>query len=345
MAAPQEAAQEAAPGATALYPPAAAEPGMSAGPMSATDAAAACRAIVAAVEQVFVGKTEVVELVLVAILARGHVLFEDVPGVGKTTLARAFAHVLGLSHQRIQFASDLLPADIVGVSVFDPQSRQFEFKPGPVFCHVLLADEINRTTPRTQSALLEAMAEGRVTVDGQTHTLPSPFVVLATQNPREFHGTYPLPESQLDRFLVRVSVGYLAPQHELDLIRNHGASADLPPAVIDSRAVEGLVAAAGRVHVSAEVLGYLHGLTQATRQHRSLELGLSTRAAIGFYRAVQARALLVGRAFATPDDVRRMFLPLAGHRVVTSGQAAGGSEREVVGAILHQILESVPPPV
>jgi len=310
-----------------------------------TDPASLCRRIVQGVEQAFIGKTEVVELVMVAILARGHVLFEDVPGVGKTTLARTFAHVLGLSHQRIQFASDLLPADIVGVSVFDPGTRQFEFKPGPIFCHVLLADEINRTTPRTQSALLESMAEGRATVDGRTHPLPSPFVVLATQNPREFHGTFPLPESQLDRFLVRISVGYLGDAHEMDLIRAHGAPAEPPPAVADRATVEGLVRAAEAIHVSDEVLGYLHALTRATRNHRSLELGLSTRAAIGYYRAVQARALLDGRTFCTPDDVRRMFLPIAGHRVIPAGHAGGSSEREVVESILHQIIETVAPPV
>jgi MoxR-like ATPase len=305
---------------------------------------ALCRAIVAAIERVFVGKTEVVEDVLVAILARGHVLFEDVPGVGKTTLARAFAHVLGLTHQRIQFASDLLPADIVGVSIWDASQRQFEFKAGPVFCHVLLADEINRTTPRTQSALLEAMAEGRVTVDGRTHELPRPFVVLATQNPREFHGTYPLPESQLDRFLLRVSVGYLEPQEEMALIAAHGAPADMPPPVATRAAVEGLQAAAESVHVRPEVLAYLHALVDATRQHRALELGLSTRAAIGFYRTAQARALVSGRSFATPDDVRLVFVPTASHRVIASGQA-GATSRAGVESILHQILESVPAPV
>ncbi len=304
-----------------------------------------CQAILAAVERTFVGKRDVVELVLVAILARGHVLFEDVPGVGKTTLARTFAHVLGLTWQRIQFASDLLPADIVGVSVYDQTTRQFEFKPGPIFCQVLLADEINRTTPRTQSALLEAMAEGRVTVDGRTHSLPAPFIVLATQNPREFHGTYPLPESQLDRFLVRLSVGYLEAGQEMQLIRAHGA-ADLAPEVVAGRAqVDALVHAAEQIHVSEEVLGYLHALAQATRSHRGLELGLSTRAAIGWYRAVQARALVSGRTFATPDDVRALFLPVAAHRVVPAGVSASFGEREATLAILHQILESVAPPL
>ncbi len=313
-------------------------------PLTPEQAAEACQRIIAAVETVFVGKRAVVQQVLVAVLARGHVLFEDVPGVGKTTLARAFAHVLGLSHNRIQFASDLLPADIVGVGIYDPESRQFEFKPGPVFCHVLLADEINRTTPRTQSALLEAMAEGRVTVDGHTHTLPQPHLVLATQNPREFHGTFPLPESQLDRFLLRISVGYLAADTELQLIANHGAAEVLPQAVVDGSAVQALVAAAQSVHVSAEVLQYLHAIVTATRQHRAIELGLSTRAAIGYYRAVQARALVAGRGFATPDDVQALLLPVANHRVVLAGLGGVSGERVAVEAVLHQILEGVPTP-
>ena len=305
---------------------------------------ATCRRIIAGVEQAFVGKHEIVELVMVAILARGHVLFEDVPGVGKTTLARTFAHVLGLSWQRIQFASDLLPADIVGVSIYDQKTGAFEFKPGPVFANVLLADEINRTTPRTQSALLESMAEARVTVDGQTHALPQPFIVLATQNPREFHGTYPLPESQLDRFLVRTSVGYLDTAQEMALIRQHGAPAKLPDPVVSAADVAALCDAAEQVHVSDEVLAYLHKLVQATREHRAFELGLSTRAAIGFYRAVQAKALVAGRAFATPDDVRQMFVPVAGHRVIPAGGGTG-QERETIVAMLHQIVETVAPPV
>lgn len=303
-----------------------------------------CRAIVDAVEQVFVGKRDIVELVMVAVLARGHVLFEDVPGVGKTTLARTFAHVLGLTHNRIQFASDLLPADIVGVGIYDQETRQFEFKPGPIFCHVLLADEINRTTPRTQSALLEAMAEARVTVDGKTWDLPKPHLVLATQNPREFHGTFPLPESQLDRFLIRTSVGYLNAHSEMELIARHGAPEQMPPAAADAQVVLSLIAAAEAVHVAAEVLGYLHALVQATRSHRAVELGLSTRAAIGLYRAVQAQALVQGRNFATPDDIQRLFVPVANHRVVLTGLAGQGGELAAVESVLHQILESVPTP-
>ncbi len=307
-----------------------------------------CREIVAAVEQVFRGKREVVELVLTCILARGHVLFEDVPGVGKTTLARAFAHVLGLSHRRIQFASDLMPADILGVGIYDKKTERFEFKPGPIFCHVLLADEINRTTPRTQSALLEAMSEGRATVDGTTHRLPQPFVVLATQNPREFHGTYALPESQLDRFLLRLSVGYPGPIIEAELMRNYGAPLDLEAIdiVADESLLLELIARTSEVHVGDEVLDYIHRLAQATRDAHHLELGLSTRAAIGFYRAVQAHALVAGRAFATPDDVQRLFLPIAGHRVVAASTSSNSSgERALVESILHNILETVAPPI
>ncbi len=306
-----------------------------------------CARITDAVEQVFRGNREVVQLVLTAILARGHVLFEDVPGVGKTTLARAFAHVLGVTQQRIQFASDLMPADIVGVGIFDQSSRSFEFKPGPIFCHVLLADEINRTTPRTQSALLEAMAEGHVTVDGVTHPLPAPFVVLATQNPREFHGTYPLPESQLDRFLLRLSVGYPGGSIERDLIREHGAPTVLDDVKVmaDESLLNSLLRAAEAVHVADEVLDYLHRLVTATRESPRTELGLSTRGAIGFYRAVQAHALVQGRDFATPDDVRRIFLPVAAHRVLPAGHGGGAwVERSQMEATLQSIIESVVPP-
>lgn len=306
------------------------------------------QAVLDAVERVFRGKREIVELVMTSVLARGHVLFEDVPGVGKTTLARAFAHVLGLTHNRVQFASDLMPADIIGVAIYDKDKGQFEFKPGPVFCHVLLADEINRTTPRTQSALLEAMAEGRVTVDGQTSALPSPFVVLATQNPREFHGTFPLPESQLDRFLIRLSVGYPGDAVELGLMRSHGAPLSLEeiPRVTDEASLRALIAEAAAVHVSDEVLGYIHQLVVATRTHRQLELGLSTRAAIGLFRACKAHAMVKGRTFVTPDDVQALFVPVAGHRVVAAAQGSGAEgDRGLVTSTLYSILESVRPPV
>jgi MoxR-like ATPase len=305
-----------------------------------------CKAIVDEVEKVFRGNRHAVQLVLTTILARGHVLFEDVPGVGKTTLARAFAHVLGASHNRIQFASDLMPADIVGVGIFNTESRHFEFKQGPIFCNVLLADEINRTTPRTQSALLEAMAEQHVTVDGTTHALPPPFIVLATQNPREFHGTYPLPESQLDRFLMRLSVGYPSAEIERSLIKNHGAPLGMQNVNVVATPAKllALIDATAQVHVADEVLSYLHKLVAGTRTDRKFELGLSTRAAIGFYRAVQARAMVSGRDFATPDDVRNIFVPIAAHRVIAAGATGANVDRVQVEAALRGIIESVAPP-
>ncbi len=312
------------------------------------DLASTCGRIVDTVEQVFRGNRDAVELVLTAILAGGHVLFEDVPGVGKTTLARTFGHVLGLSHNRIQFASDLMPADIVGVGIYDQTSQQFEFKRGPVFCNLLLADEINRTTPRTQSALLEAMAEGHVTVDGTTYALPPVFVVLATQNPREFHGTYPLPESQLDRFLLRISVGYPERSIERTLIRDHGAPNDLGEieVIADESTLIELIDAVQAVHVSEEVVDYLQRLCEMTRNNPRIELGLSTRAAIGMYRAVQAKALVGGRSFVTPDDVQQMLLPIAGHRVIPAGHSGGtATDRAQVDSLLHSIVETVAPPV
>jgi len=303
--------------------------------------------VIAGVERVFRGKREIVELALTALFARGHVLFEDVPGVGKTTLARAVARTLGLDYQRIQFTSDLLPADILGVSVFDPDTRKFELNKGPIFASVLLADEINRTTPRTQSALLEAMAEGSVTIDGATYRLPRPFFVMATQNPREFQGTYPLPESQLDRFISTTSIGYPDRDTERDLIRTRRAS-ELPEdlvAVTDAKGVESLCDLAGRVHVSDPVLDYGHSLVEATRRSPYLSLGLSTRGALAFFAAAQARALVEGRDFVSPDDVRASLIPVAGHRVLPRTTAEGPeSKRRAVETALCAVLESVPAP-
>jgi MoxR-like ATPase len=314
--------------------------------MPVAEAARRAHEVIDAVAEVFRGKRHVIELVMTAALARGHVLVEDVPGVGKTTLARVFARVLGLSHQRIQFASDLMPADITGIGIWKEASGRFEFQPGPIFCHVLLADEINRTTPRTQSALLESMAEGHVTVDGTTHALPSPFLVLATQNPREHHGTYPLPESQLDRFLVRLSVGYPDQAIERLLVRDHGAPASLErlTPLCDEATVRAMIAAAAEVRVADEILDYMMALLARTRDSARFDLGLSTRAAIGLYRAVQGFAMVQGRDFATPDDVRHVFGPVATHRVIPAGHAGGAPERSAVASMIVAVLESVPPP-
>lgn len=305
------------------------------------------RTLRAELAKVVVGQDEVIEGVVLGMLGGGHVLLEGVPGLGKTLLVRTLAQALHLDFSRVQFTPDLKASDVLGTQVLmedERGGRQLVFQPGPIFTHVLLADEINRTTPRTQSALLEAMAEGRVTVDGHTHALPQPHLVLATQNPREFHGTFPLPESQLDRFLLRISVGYLQADAEMDLIARHGAPEQMPEAAANATIVQDLVAAAEKVHVAREVLGYLHALVQATRQNRALELGLSTRAAIGYYRAVQARALVQGRTFVTPDDIQQLFLPVANHRVVLSGLTGPSGERTAVEAVLHQVLESVPAP-
>jgi MoxR-like ATPase len=263
------------------------------------------------------------ELLLVGWLCQGHVLIEDIPGVGKTTLARALALASGGSFQRLQCTPDLMPGDITGVSIFDEQERRFVFHPGPVFADVLLADELNRTPPRTQSALLEALAEGHVTVDGQPRPMPAGFFCIATQNPVESHGTYPLPESQLDRFLLRFGLGYPPRDHELSLLASDGtvlALTRLQP-VLDGAGATALRAAVAQIHIAAELQGYVLDLVQATRQHPSLRVGASPRAAIGLQRAARARALLAGRDYVLPDDVQALAGPCLAHRVVARGGA------------------------
>jgi MoxR-like ATPase len=307
-------------------------------------AAAQISALKAQIESVFLGKTECIELTLVALLARGHVLLEDVPGVGKTTLARALAASTELGFQRIQFTSDLLPSDLVGVSIFREDTRQFEFKPGPVFTQMLLADEINRATPRTQSALLEAMNEEQVTVDDTTHALEAPFMVLATQNPLEFAGTYPLPESQMDRFMLRISIGYPARGDETDVIRRYSQSdvcEGLAPVLSRSEllALQGQVA---EVQVADEVMSYAMDLIEATRNSEQLVLGASTRGAMALFRAVQALALLRGRDHAVPNDVKVLAVPVLAHRVLGVG-SEGGSGR-VTEAVIEDLLETIPVP-
>ncbi len=288
------------------------------------------------------GEQRAIDLMLTALLARGHVLIEDVPGVGKTTLARALGRSLSLTFRRIQFTSDTLPADVIGISVFHAGTDAFEFHPGPIFANVVLADEINRATPKTQSALLEAMNEGGVTVENARRELPRPFMVVATQNPVEYLGTYPLPESQMDRFLLRLTLGYPAADEEKMLLRRGGTERVLAaiPAVLDPEQVLALQDETEKVAVSEPLLDYLHALVRATRQSAELRLPVSTRGAQALFRAAQAHALLQGRAFATPDDVQAIAEPVLAHRILSissDGFGAGGREREIVRKILAQV--------
>jgi MoxR-like ATPase len=279
-----------------------------------------------AVGDVIVGKPEAIELLLTAVLAGGHVLVEDVPGVGKTTLAKAIARVFHVDFSRVQFTPDLLPADILGSPVLDPRSGSFSFHRGPVFTHVLLADEINRASPRTQSALLEAMSEAQVTVDGTTYRLEPPFFVVATQNPHEFSGTYPLPEAQLDRFLLRVGLGYPAEAAELDMLYARQSRDPLdgldPIATRDD--LLAMQAAVREVEVKPAVGRYLLSLVTATRGHTDVVLGASPRGALALFRATQARAYARGRAYVTPDDVQQLAAPVLGHRLALTPEARYG---------------------
>lgn len=301
----------------------------------------------AAVEQALEGKAETVELALVAMLAKGHVLLEDVPGVGKTTLARALAKAVGGELRRVQFTSDLLPSDVLGVSVYDQRRGDFVFREGPVFCNVLLADEINRASPRTQSALLEAMNEGQVSLDGQTRKLPEPFFVLATQNPQDFAGTFPLPESQLDRFMVRLRIGYPPPQVEARLLLGGGEDrARAVPTVLDGAELLSLQQAVERVALDPSLAAYLQGILAATRSSPSLSLGASTLAGINLARAARARALLRGRAYCIADDVHDLAVPVLAHRVRLAAHAEGYvPSREETEATVRDIVGRVPVPV
>lgn len=264
------------------------------------------------------GKRQVVDLALTALLARGHILIEDVPGVGKTTLARALARSVGGSFRRIQFTSDLLPADVIGVSVYDQREGRFVFRPGPLFANVVLADEINRTTPRTQSALLEAMAEGQVSVDGRTHVLDRPFLVIATQNPQELAGTYPLPESQMDRFLLRLRIGYPDRSHELALLaeRNGGDPVEALRPAISAEALRALQSAVDSVRVDEALLHYAMDVVEQTRRSTALALGVSTRGALAWVRAARAYAVVRGRPYCVPDDFKELAGPALAHRVL-----------------------------
>src|SRR5712672_427534 len=294
------------------------------------------------------GKEEAIQLALITLLARGHLLIEDVPGVGKTTLAQALAKSFHCTFQRIQFTSDLLPSDVLGVSVYNPESREFEFRSGPIFANVVLADEINRTTPRTQSALLEAMNEAQITVDGKTHMLPQPFLVIATQNPVEHHGTYPLPESQLDRFLMRVRMGYPEAAAEREILRAEvGAELldEMHPVLTGADVLE-MQQAVKQIRVDESLVSYALEIVRRTRESEFLSLGVSPRGSQALYRAAQAMAFLEGRTFCTPEDIKPLVVPVFAHRVVVNGLYASTLKKsEQSDQVLREIIENVAVPV
>ena len=301
-----------------------------------------------AIESVIKGKPEAIHQSIVTMLAGGHLLLEDVPGVGKTTLAQTISRALDCSFQRVQFTSDLLPSDILGVSIFNQQISRFEFQPGPIFANVVLADEINRTTPKTQSSLLEAMAEGRVTIENKTYDLPRPFLVLATQNPIEHHGTYPLPESQLDRFLMRIRIGYPAIENEKQILRsqslNHPIEAMVP--VMSAEEVVELQQAARRVNVDDSLLDYLMKIVEATRNSELLDLGISPRGSLALFRAAQALALTEDRDYCLADDIKRLVIPVFSHRIIVNSRYSSRLRRgEEAEGVLSEIVKNVPVPI
>jgi MoxR-like ATPase len=297
------------------------------------------------VEQIVRGKRAEVHLALVTLIAEGHLLIEDVPGVGKTLLAKAMARSIDCSFRRIQFTPDLLPTDITGVNVFNQEQRDFEFRPGAVFANVVLGDEINRASPKTQSALLECMEERQVTVDTVTHPLGTPFMVIATQNPIEHEGTYPLPEAQLDRFMIRLSIGYPTPDIEADILATHSGAAPLTEigAVTDARGVAEMIVLARGVHVAPTIRRYIVDLVEATRRHSDVYLGASPRASIMILRAARAMAAAEERDFVTPDDVKSLALPSLAHRIIVTADAVMTGRSPDV--IVREILAEVPVPV
>jgi MoxR-like ATPase len=297
------------------------------------------------ISRVVLGQDNVVRLTIVALLAGEHILLEDVPGVGKTLVGKAVARSLASEFRRIQFTPDLLPGDITGSSVYSPESRKFTFAPGPIFANIVLADEINRATPRTQSALLEAMSERQVSVDGQTHPLPRPFMVIATQNPVEFEGTYPLPESQLDRFLLRIPMGYPAREFELQVLTSHrhGEPVDSLQAALDTRQVVELQEAVRQVTVEETLNSYLLDIVLATRNCEELHVGASTRGALALYRAAQSAALIAGREFVVPDDIKSLAVAVLAHRVIPKGYLHGG-QRQAMESLVERLVEDVPVP-
>jgi len=303
------------------------------------------RQLEANMSRVVLGKDEVVRLCVVALLAGEHVLLEDVPGVGKTLVGKALARSVSGEFRRIQFTPDLLPADITGSNLFDAKRQEFVFHPGPVFANIVLADEINRTTPRTQSALLEAMGENQISADGRTYDLPRPFMVIATRNPLEFEGTYPLPESQLDRFLLRISVGYPTRENELEVLATHrnGEPVDQLEPVLDAEQIVALQEQVRQVKVDASISDYLMEIVQATRDCEDLHVGVSIRGSLSLYRAAQAAALIDGRDYVVPDDVKNLAVAVFAHRVITRGYLHGG-QREAIEALIGRLIDEVPVP-
>lgn len=302
------------------------------------------QALQSVLNQVILGKNEVIEYLLIALLAEGHILLEDIPGIGKTTLAKAFAQTLDCVFRRIQFTPDLLPSDVIGTSIYHPSDQRFHFQEGPIFTQILMADEINRASPRTQSSLLEAMAERQVTVDGHRTSLGPPFLVIATQNPLEYQGTYPLPEAQLDRFMMRLELGYPDPEHELDMLTGRSKQLsvhDLKP-ILHLTDLLKLQKAVHKIHLDRDLAIYLMKIVTATRSFENIELGVSPRGSLALHQAARARALIKGRDYVLPEDIRNLAVPVLAHRIILRSQATFQGLKKT--SLLEEILAQIPSP-